>query len=118
MIMQCISSRYDQPGYKTYSKLEAVLLKGVTGKSYAEELSFITELYANDIDMCLLQTQLSLVQTHFKDGSSTPTLMDVVDYVKSLQAHRLEGFAGKCCYGLTLCSRHLLVLKTLTEVVS
>ena len=61
------------------------MLKGVTGKSYAEELSFITELYSNDIDMCLLQTHLSLVQTHFKDRSSTPTLMDVVDYVKSLQ---------------------------------
>ena len=56
VIMQCISSRFDQPGYKTYSKLEAVLLKGVTGKSYAEELSFITELYSNDINMCLLQT--------------------------------------------------------------
>ena len=68
-IMQCISSRFDQPGYKTYSKLEAILLKGSAGKCYEDELTAVMQLYSKDLEEHLLQTQLLLLRSHFKNIS-------------------------------------------------
>ena len=84
MAIQSIKSRFDQPHYKIYSKLECTLLKGAAGESYTDDLSSIQELYCTDFDSNILQTQLLILYSHFRETAVTPALMDVVDYVKSL----------------------------------
>ena len=84
-IIQCIVSRFDQPGYKTYENLVAILLKGADGKSFAAELSVVLQLYAEDLDKDCLCFQLQLVHAHFKECSTPPTFMDIVSFVKSVQ---------------------------------
>ena len=39
--------RFDQPGYRLYSKLEEVLVKAANKE---EELKFITDFYGDDMD--------------------------------------------------------------------
>ena len=79
-INQCISSRFDQPGFQTYSKLEAVLLKGTAGECYDDELAVVMQLYSEDLEEQLLRSQLFLLKPHFKN-SSPPGLMDVANFV-------------------------------------
>ena len=44
-IVNCIKQRFDQPGYKTYQKMEQLLLKSVHGESYSNELAAVIEVY-------------------------------------------------------------------------
>ena len=40
-----IKERFDQPGYKVYSNLEAVLVKAVKKQNYDEELKYIVDFF-------------------------------------------------------------------------
>ena len=83
-LVQCITQRFDQPGFKVYSNLETLLLKGAKGCNYDTELSSVQNLYQSDFDMHLLKTQLLLLKSHFEKNPNDPTLMDVVAYLRSL----------------------------------
>ena len=48
LIITCIRERFDQPGYRVYSKLQDLLLKCVNGKGYSEEFDFLTDFYEDD----------------------------------------------------------------------
>ncbi len=37
----CIKSRFDQPGYNKYSKVESLLLKAMKGEEFEEEYDFV-----------------------------------------------------------------------------
>ena len=58
LITSCIKDRFNQPGYKTYGKVQALLLKAATSKPYEEELQFVLSFYASDFDPLLLPTHL------------------------------------------------------------
>ena len=82
-IIQCIQSRFYQPSYKTYENLVAiVLIKCAVGESFAAEMSVIIQLYAEELDKDHSCSQLQLVQAHFKECSTPPIFMDIVDFVK------------------------------------
>ena len=83
-VVQSIKSRFDQPDYNTYSKLEGIPLKGAAGERYVNDLSSIKELYSTDFDSDTLQKQPSTVYSHFREKTGIPSLTDIVDFVKSL----------------------------------
>ena len=55
-LVQYITKRFDQPGFKVYSNLETLLLKGAA--NYDAELSSVQDPYQSDFDTHLLKTQL------------------------------------------------------------
>ena len=63
-IAQCISTRFDQPGYKTYCKLEA-------GECYDDDLAAVMHIYSKDLEQQLLRSQLLLLKSRFKKQQSS-----------------------------------------------
>ena len=60
LITACISDRFDQPGYNTYGKVQALLLKAAASQPYEEELRFVLSFYGSDFDSTLLSTHLQI----------------------------------------------------------
>ena len=56
LIIACITGCFDQPGYKTYSKVEALLIKAAETQPREEELQFVHSFYGSDFDSLLLKT--------------------------------------------------------------
>lgn len=69
-VSACIKERFDQPGYKVYSCLEGVILKAAAGNNYTAELAEVEKMYAEDINVPLLQTQLPLLKSCCKGNIS------------------------------------------------
>ncbi|XP_065195791.1 zinc finger MYM-type protein 1-like [Sycon ciliatum] len=69
-VMACIKERFDQPGYKVYSCLEGVVLKAANGDDYSAELARVEDMYATDINVPLLQTQLPLLKSLCTGGGN------------------------------------------------
>lgn len=44
LLTACIKDRFNQLGYKTYGKVQALLLKAATSQPYEEELQFVSKL--------------------------------------------------------------------------
>ena len=65
LIMSCISDPFDQPEYKTYAKVQALLLKAVKSEAYQEEFDFVKAFYGSDFDYLQLETQLGIFAQHF-----------------------------------------------------
>ena len=57
-LVQCITKCFYQLGFKVYSNLETLMLKGAKGANYDAELSSVQDLYQSDFDTNFLKTQL------------------------------------------------------------
>jgi hypothetical protein len=77
LVVNGITSRFEQPGYTKYSKLESLLLKAASREDSSEEFEQVTTAYENDIDAAQLSTQLQILGTSFSD--STVTSSEVAD---------------------------------------
>ena len=58
LVISGINSRFDQPGYKIYSKLENLL---TNNEEYEDEYQLIIDFYKDDFDSSLLRTQLDVM---------------------------------------------------------
>ena len=59
LIINCIKSRFNQPGYKVYCQLQQLLFKSAKGEDYQKELQFVRSFYGaafSDQLECQLQT--------------------------------------------------------------
>ena len=65
LITSCIEDRFNQAGYKTYKKVQALLLKAAAAKLFEEELQFVLSFYGSDFDPLLLPTHLELFFSEF-----------------------------------------------------
>ena len=63
-VTSSIKSRFEQPGYRVYSKLETLLLKVANKEAYLEELEFVCEFYKEDFNRHLLDTQLGIMASN------------------------------------------------------
>ena len=61
LVIEAITKRFDQPGYKVYRNLEDLILKACRGQEYTEELDFVCSFYKSDLDRQQLQAQLPLL---------------------------------------------------------
>ena len=80
VIVTCLEDRFDQQGYRVYSRLEQLLLKACKGESYTEELGIITEYYGADLSTDDLKVQLLTLSTNL-DTSSDIFLPDVLRFL-------------------------------------
>lgn len=84
LIVNCLTDRFDQPGYKIYSNLEQLLLKGCRGECHDEEMTFICQYYTADIHVDNLEVQLTTLSTNM--DSNNVTLETVVNYLQGLSS--------------------------------
>ena len=87
--MSCISNRFDQPGYKTYAKVQALLLKAVKSEAYQEEFDFVNAFYGSDFDYLQLETQLGIFAQHFQSSEGV-TLTDIFTFFRSCTQGQLD----------------------------
>ena len=79
LLISCIKDRFDQPGYRIYSKLETLLLNASNGVEFMAEFDEVMRLYDKDFDWKLLKSQLEILKTHFSDRSEPVRLSVVSD---------------------------------------
>lgn len=85
LIVNSITGRLDQVGYKAYKNLQDLLINAIKNEPYEEELSFITSFYGNDIDPSQLKLHLQILATNFpKESIPSLTVFDIKDYIVSL----------------------------------
>lgn len=70
LIVSCISTRFDQQGFKVYCNVQNLLLKAAQGVEYSLELDYVTKFYGSDFNPELLKTQLEVFSAN--QSSSPP----------------------------------------------
>lgn len=89
LAISCIESRFDQPGYKTYGKVETLLLKAAASKPYNEELQFVLSFYGPDFDSLLLPTHLEIFSQTIKSDEKK-SLRDIFDFFQNCTPSQCE----------------------------
>ena len=89
LITSCIKDRFDQPGYKTYSELETLILNAASGKPYDKELKSVLDFYGTDLDPLLLPTHLEIFRQSFASAEDV-SLSAVIEYFQKCSAPVLE----------------------------
>lgn len=87
LAISCITDRFDQPGYKTYGKIEQLFLKACadSDNNYEEELSFVTEFY-DDLHATNLKSQLKVLKTLYSEKAKDepPSIRVIKSILQSL----------------------------------
>ena len=76
LIISCVSDRFDQPGYKTYSKVQNLLLRAARSEDCSEELQFVQTFYGSDFDPVQLSSHLKIFSNVFHQSRKV-TLSDI-----------------------------------------
>ena len=85
LAVNCIKSRFDQPGYAMYKNLEALLVTAANGKDYEDCFKLVTDFYGTDLSQSRLRTQLDILATHFHDNDgSSVSFRDIKSYFQNL----------------------------------
>lgn len=82
LLAQTIQDRFDQPGYKMYGCIEALLLKVIQKEDYSHELKRVLEVYSTDLNASNLQTQLDIVSSNVTEEVSN--IFDIIRYMQKL----------------------------------
>ena len=84
-----IEDRFNQPGYKTYGNVQALLLKAAAAQPYEEELRFVLSFYGSDFDSLLLPTNLEIFSKGFHAEGGV-VLSDILAFFRSCTPGQLE----------------------------
>lgn len=84
LVIGGIRARFDQPGYKLYSKLEGVLVKAANKETFDAELEFVTDFYKEDFDSGLLSMQLGVMSCNLPSDSSPHDLPSILEYLREI----------------------------------
>ena len=84
LVISGINSRFDQPGYNIYSKLEDLLVKATNNEEYEDEYQFIIDFYKDDFDSNLLRTQLGVMSCNIPCDSVPHNLVAILCYLRGL----------------------------------
>ena len=82
LIMNGITSRFDQPGYKIYAHLEQLLLLAAGGRDFMSELTFVTDFYKSDINAKDLKTQLETLSANFPKDK-IPSIETIANFIQT-----------------------------------
>ena len=97
LIVNCITDRFNQPGFLIYQHVESLLLKAANCKEYQSELKFVLEFYGSDLDGSSLSTQLEVFSTTCKTKSQEVyRFSDMVKLFKSLTPSQIELMSQVC----------------------
>lgn len=97
-VVQAVSDRFDQPGYRVYQSLQEVILRACKGETYDEYLEATLTTYKDDLSKCELEAQLPLLkplcEDIVKEKSSNFSLCDAVCILSKLSAAERAAFSG------------------------
>ena len=97
LVMEAISDRFNQPGYKTYQELEDLILKTCKGENVDEEIDFFCGFYKDDVDKLQLQTQLPLFLTLFQESQKKEekeiTIPNILNILSQLSLPQQQAFS-------------------------
>ena len=89
LIICGIKQRFDQPGYKLYSNLEALLVRAAKKENYDGEFQFVIDFYKDDFDHDHLNMQLGVLSSNIP-SELAQDLNSVISYLQQLSpAQRL-----------------------------
>ena len=86
-----IKSRFDQPGYARYKKVESLLIKAMSNEDFTEELEFVTSFYSEDINATTLNIQLDTLAAQIT--LEEPNLLELINYMKKLSSSQHQMFS-------------------------
>ena len=81
LIIQCTDDHFNQPGYRFYSALETLLIKGCKHVEHQDELNQVQKLDDKDINYDNLEVQFQTISQSVKEDLS---LVGITNYLKSL----------------------------------
>lgn len=94
LVVNCILTRFDQPGYKIYSALESLLIKACKGEDFESDLEEVCEFYKDDLEKDILCTQLQTFKVHFQQVQDSEvdevTIFDLKKYFCSLSGGQVN----------------------------
>ena len=67
LVIQAVTERFDQPGYRVIQNLEECQLNARLGQDYSEQLDFVCSFYGQDLNKHQLTAQLSLLKATFDE---------------------------------------------------
>ena len=113
LVVEAITERFDQPGYRIYSNLENLILKTCKGQDYAGELCSACEFYGDDLDKLQLSAQLPLLASLINDTQEQElTIHNIVKILSKLTS------AQKCAFSQVFIVMKLLLVMPATNACS
>lgn len=90
LLISCIKDRFDQPGYRVYCNLEALILNAANGIPLDEDrFNDIMQLYASDLNEPLLKSQLLILQTHFASAPMPVRFSSIREFLINFETFSL-----------------------------
>ena len=83
-VQKAIADRFDQLEYRTYSSLQALILKATRKEDFSEELKTVCTLYGSDLHAANSQSQLKILSSIF--SSSSGDIVEVKNYIQKVTA--------------------------------
>ena len=96
LIINCVRSRFDQPGYNTYKHLQELLLKAINHEDFQSELEFVSQFYRNDVNKDNLKIQLHMLSLDFPKETKPPSVFTILAYIKTLSSAKKQLLSEVC----------------------
>ncbi len=90
LIINCIESRFDQPGFRIYQSIELLIVKSCKKEDTTAELDEVCTTYKDDFDKDVLCTQLQILRSNYNCKETSITIFDIRDYLLSLSPSLLS----------------------------
>ena len=84
-IINAIEDRFDQEDFKTYIKLENLLLKAAKGSDFDSEYNDIMALYDSDFDGIRFRVQLETLSEYCKEIVDTGSVRTKTEVLRNLE---------------------------------
>ena len=84
-IVNAIEDRFDQEDFKTYVKLENLLLKAAKGSDFDSEYNDVMALYDSDFDGIRFHVQLETLSEYCKEIVDTVSVRTVTKVLRNLE---------------------------------
>lgn len=86
LMISAIEDRFKQPGFAAYSQLEDLLLKCLKSEDISDQVNYVRDNYADDINVQQLLPQLDVFKVMIDKDGNRPTVtcfQDILDSVKN-----------------------------------
>ena len=95
-VVQAVTDRFNQPGYRVYVNLQELLLKACKGEAYEPEMQAVLDIYKDDLSKLEVEAQLPLLKPlcsgTYKDTHSDFFIHDAIEVLSGLSVPERSAF--------------------------